>query len=118
MPSELYKVLHVLGLFLVFAAVGGALIQTVLGGGNGRARRLTGIAHGVGLLIVLVSGFGALAKLGVGFPAWVWLKLVIWIVFGAVIVLIRRQPALAGFLWWALPVLGAFAGYLAIFKPF
>ncbi|HEX9731921.1 MAG TPA: hypothetical protein VGG06_08010 [Thermoanaerobaculia bacterium] len=117
MSLQLYKVLHVLGLFLVFAAVGGAIIQTVLGG-NGRARKLTGIAHGVGLLIVLVSGFGALAKLGLGFPLWVVLKVVIWIVFGGVIVLIRKQPALAGFLWWALPVLGAFAGYLAIYKPF
>lgn len=118
MPPELYKVLHVLGLFLVFAAIGGAIVQTVLGGGNGRGRKLIAIAHGVGLVIVLVSGFGALAKLGLGLPAWAWVKLVIWLVFGGVVVVIRKQPALAGFLWWALPVLGAFAGYLAIYKPF
>lgn len=118
MAPELYKVLHILGLFLVFAAVGGTIIQTVLGGGNGRGRKLTGIAHGVGLLIVLVSGFGALAKLGLGFPVWAMVKIVIWLVFGGVLVLIRKQPGLAGFLWWTLPVLGAFAGYLAIYKPF
>ena len=118
MAPDLYKVFHILGLFLVFAAVGGTIIQTVLGGGNGRGRKLTGIAHGVGLLIVLVSGFGALAKLGLGFPLWAMVKIVIWLFFGVVVVLIRKQPALAGFLWWALPVLGAFAAYLAIYKPF
>lgn len=113
-----YKVLHVLGFFLVFTALGGAILQAHLGGGNGRGRKLTGIAHGVGLLILLVSGFGALAKLGVGFPVWVWLKIVIWLVFGGVTVLVRKQPSLAGALWWLLPLLGAFAGYLALYKPF
>lgn len=114
-----YKALHVLGLFLVFTGLGGLMIQALTGTGDNRAaRRLVGIAHGVGLVIVLVSGFGALAKLQVGFPLWVWLKLVIWLVIGAVIAVIRRQPKLVGVLWWILPLLGAFAGYLAIFKPF
>ena len=119
MDALSYKALHVLGLFLVFTGLGGLMIQALTGTGDNRAaRRLVGIAHGVGLLIVLVSGFGGLAKLQVGLPVWVWLKVAVWIVIGGVIVVIRRQPKLVGALWWVLPLLGAFAGYLAIFKPF
>ena len=119
MDANMYKALHILGLFLVFTGLGGLMVQTVTGTGDNRqARRLTGIAHGVGLLIVLVTGFGSLAKLGVGFGLWVWIKVAIWIVIGGIIALIRRQPQLTGILWWILPLLGTFAGYLAIFKPF
>jgi hypothetical protein len=114
-----YKALHVLGLFLVFTGLGGLMVQALTGTGDNRTvRRLVGIAHGVGLLIVLVSGFGGLARLHVGFPLWAILKIAVWIVIGGVIVVIRRQPKLVGVLWWLLPLLGAFAGYLAIFKPF
>lgn len=114
-----FKVLHIFGLFLVFTGLGGLIVQTLLGGGDDtKVRKLTGIAHGVGLLIVLVSGFGAIAKLQAGFPLWVLLKIVVWLLFGGIIVVIRRKPDLAALLWWILPLLGAFAGYLAIFKPF
>ena len=118
MSLAFYKVIHILGLLLVFTGLGGITLQAYLGGGNGEGRRLTRIAHGVGLLLMLVAGFGALARLGMGFPGWVWLKIVIWIVIAGITVVIRRQPQLAGFLWFALPVLGAFAGYLALYKPF
>lgn len=119
MDALSYKTLHVLGLFLVFTGLGGLMIQALTGSGENRAaRRLAGLAHGIGLLIVLVSGFGGLAKLGVGFPGWAIVKIVIWVLIGGVIVLIRRKPALVGVLWWLLPLLGGFAGYLAIFRPF
>lgn len=120
MSLSLYKVFHVLGFFLVFTALGGVTLQACLGGAaNSTTRRLTGIAHGVGLLILLVSGFGALAKLGLGgVPLWAWTKVVVWLFLGGVTVLIRKQPKLAAPLWWILPALGAFAGYLALYKPF
>lgn len=119
MSLNFYKVLHILGFLLVFAALGGMTLQSYLGGGDERkGRRLAGLSHGIGLLIVLVSGFGMLARLGVGFDGWVWVKMALWLVFGGVIVVIRRQPHYTGFLWFLLPILGAFAGYLALYKPF
>lgn len=114
-----YKVIHVFGLFLIFTGLGGRLVQAMLGSdGNAQVRKLTGIAHGVGLLLVLVSGFGALAKLGAGFPGWVIAKLVIWLVIGGIIVVIRKKPEMASLLWWLLPILGGVAGWLALYKPF
>ena len=46
-----------------------------------------------------------------------WLKALIWLVFGGIIVVIRRSPRTSAALWWALPLLGALAAYLAIYKP-
>ena len=114
-----YKILHILGLLLVFSALGALVLEAW----NGRAekkegRKLTGIAHGAGLILLLVSGFGMLARLGVGIQGWVIAKLLIWLVIGGIIAVIRRKPAWAAILWFALPLLGTFAGYLALYKPF
>ena len=114
-----YKILHILGLLLAFSALGALIFEAHVGRAEKKeGRRLTGIAHGVGLILLLVSGFGMLAKLGVGFPGWAVAKLVIWLVIGGIIALIRRKPQWSGILWFALPVLGTFAGYLALYKPF
>lgn len=119
MSLQLYKVVHILGLLFVFASLGALTLQAYIGKPpDDKGRRLAGLTHGVALLIVLVSGFGALARLGMGFPGWVWVKLVIWLVMGGIIVLIRKMPQLAGVLWVVLPLLGTLAGYLAIYKPF
>ena len=74
--------------------------------------------HGVALFVILVSGFGMLAKLGYGFPLWVWLKLVVWLLIGAAIALVRRLPEQATIFWFAIPLLGTVAAFLAIYKPF
>jgi hypothetical protein len=109
-----YKVVHILGVLLVFVAFGAAL-------GEGSRRKLASLTHGIGLLIVLIAGFGAMARLGISgpgsWPLWIWLKLVIWLVLGAAMIVAKRSPAAARALWWALPLLGAAAAYLALFKP-
>ena len=113
-----YKTLHVLGVVLLFTALGGAAAQA-LGAGSPRLRKLAGITHGVALLILLVSGFGALAKLGFGMPpGWAWGKIVIWLALGGIVVLMRRLPQHASLWWWLAPILGLLAGYLALYKPF
>lgn len=114
-----YKVLHILGMMLVFSSLGGLIFHSLAGGGaKHRGHKLAGASHGIGLVLILVSGFGMLAKLQAGFPLWVIAKVVIWLLFGGVIALIRRMPGQATTLWLALPLLGAAAAYLALFKPF
>ncbi len=51
------------------------------------------IFHGLGLLVLLVSGFGQLAKLGMSahMPTWVIVKLVLWLVLGFLPVLAKRH---------------------------
>ena len=66
MSYELYKVLHVLGLSLVVLSLGGILHHVINGGSkvSDTFRKGTMITHGIGLLLLLVAGFGMLAPLG------------------------------------------------------
>jgi hypothetical protein len=109
-----YKVAHILGVLLVFVAFGAML-------GDGTRRRLASSTHGIGLLLALITGFGMLARLGIhgpgSWPLWVWLKLVVFLFLGAAMTLAKRNPKSAKALWWLLPLVGAAAGYLAIYKP-
>ncbi|RMH23595.1 MAG: hypothetical protein D6696_00095 [Acidobacteria bacterium] len=115
----LYKVVHIAAVLFVFAALGGLVLHVLNGGSreSNRHRLLTGLSHGIGLVIVLISGFGLIARLGIGFEAWIWLKLLLWIAVGAVLALIHRLPQHAKLLWFAIPLLGAAAAYLAVYKP-
>ena len=112
-----YKVIHVLSIMLLFTALGGMLS----GMQSGPGRKLAAMTHGLALVLILVSGFGALAKIGLSnpgiWPGWLWLKALIWLIFGGIIVVIRRAPRAATLLWWVLPILGGLAGYLALYKP-
>jgi hypothetical protein len=119
MSLYVYKTLHVVGMLLLFTALG-SMIQRVADGGE--RPKLAGATHGVALLLLLVAGFGAMARLGLthdwAFPGWVWAKLGIWLLLGAAPVLIRRGGArLATLWWWLLPLVGGLAGYLALAKP-
>lgn len=115
-----YKLLHVAGVIFLFAALGGSVLSHRGGAAGAAARKLTGITHGLALLLIAFAGFGALAKLGltgVGLPGWVWWKIAIWVVLGAAPFVLRRKPALAGLFWWLLPLLGIAAAWLALAKP-
>ena len=118
MPHAFYNLLHLFGVMLLFAALGAVIAAAAAGEANPRTRKLAGIAHGIALAIILVGGFGMLARLGIGgsWPLWVWAKLVIWVIFGAATVLVRRAGTKAAWLLVALPVLGAISAWLALYR--
>lgn len=123
MSIEMYKVIHILGaLFLIFS-LGGATMLSInrAGGAKSKGSRISAITHGVALLLILVAGFGLLAKLGYAKPGswglWIWAKLIIWLVLGAMMTLTKRIPSMARALWIVIPILAAIAAYMAIFKP-
>jgi hypothetical protein len=122
MPYEVYKVLHVFGVVLLFTALGGVTLHAMNGGTkeSNTSRAVSSASHGVALLLILVAGFGMLAKLGLtaAIPGYVWAKLVVWLLLGAAIAIVPRQPSLAKALWWVFPLLGGAAAWLAIAKPF
>ena len=113
-----YKVLHLLGVMLLFFALGGYAMSPTGEGASKRGRLVLGFAHGFGVLLLLVAGFGLLAKLGImgNVPLWAWLKVGLWLALAAAPVLIRRTPASLRLAWVALPFVGAVAGWLAIYK--
>ena len=119
---SIYKLLHYFGLFLLFSSLGGLFLHAINGGTkeSNSARKLVAISHGVALFIVLLGGFGMLARLGEVsgmLPTWVILKLVIWLVMGAMLVIPYRAPALARPMWLLLPALGLLAAWIAVAKP-
>ncbi len=121
MSLVFYKLLHVVAILTLFTVAGGTALYVANGGdkaGN-RARGLVGILHGLALVVALVSGFGLLARLELGFDSlWIWGKLVLWLAFGVLVTLPYRYPALGKPLLWVLPLLGALAAFLALYKPF
>jgi hypothetical protein len=118
-----YKVVHLLGVAMVMVSLAGAAVAAVSGEGFARSpfRRLLSIMHGVSGLLVLVGGFGMLARLGVmhgsGFPGWIWVKLVLFFVIGGSLLVPRYFPSLAKPFLVVLPLLVALAAYVAIYKP-
>lgn len=93
-----YKLLHIVGIIVLFVSLGAML-------GAGKSIKAAVAGHGIGLVLILVSGFGMAAKAGYGFPAWMIGKLAIWLALGAVIVLIKRK---------VLPVAGTAAVVIAL----
>ena len=118
MPYAIYKLLHVIGLMILFLGMGGLLLG--VRSERGRAPRGSAILYGVGLLAMLVAGFGMMARLGIHWPwpGWLIAKLGVWLTIGALPVLVRRQILPRGPAWLLSAVLGGVAAWLAIIKPF
>ncbi len=112
-----YKIIHLVGVLMVFLALGGVATHAINGGDKSHSWRIPlAITHGLGLLISLVGGFGLLARLGIihgGLPGWALAKLGIWLVLGGAIGLLIRKPNLAKPMWIIILCLGAAAAYLA-----
>ena len=120
---QFYNVVHIVGIVLLAVALGGVAVRAADGGAFTRPgmRRFVAVLHGTGALLVLVGGFGMLARLGVmhggGFPGWIWVKLCIWGTLAASMVIAYRRPSLGTPLLIAIPVLVGLAAYMAIYKP-
>ena len=130
MSYATYKILHLLGLMLVFLSLGGLTVQALmtpaLPAGEGKeeaapakppAKAVLFALHGVGMLLLLVAGFGILAKLKLGFPAWVHPKLLIWLILGAAPVIAKKAPPARIPLLFVASLLGLAAAYLGVMKP-
>lgn len=121
MTYTFYKVLHIFAIVLLFVSIGGLSLHGINGGTKetNKASKLVAITHGVAMLLVLTAGFGLMARLGytTTWPAWLYPKLVIWLLMGGALAVLQRKPQWGKILWWVLPVLAAAAAYLAIAKP-
>ena len=118
MSYQFYKVIHFLGLFMVFSGLGAQFLQSLNSNDPKQSpgRKWSAIMHGVGLLMVLVAGFGLLAKLQLPIGGWVIAKLLIWLAFGGMGALASRKKEAAGLLWISTLILGALAAFLASYK--
>jgi hypothetical protein len=119
---SVYRVVHLVGIFLLLVILGGLSYGAGRARGAGAGPRLAMALHGIALFVVLLGGFGLLARLGImhgmSWPGWVWAKLGIWVLLGAAVVIPKRKPEWGAALLVLLPALGGVAAWLAIFKPF
>lgn len=120
---QFYNLVHIVGLVLLMAALGGIAFTAGTSGGRGSTmlRRSAFGFHAVGIFLILLGGFGMMARLGIvqgtSWPGWIWVKVGVWATLGLAAFLPHRFPRTAGPLLLLLPVLGGLAAYMAIYKP-
>lgn len=118
MNYETYRIIHFIGLFTLFFAFGSLFTSE-------KTTKAQAAAHGVGLLLMLLGGFGMQAKLkdaytvvyGSSFPTWLILKFVIWALLGGCMVLAKRKVVKGAAAWILIIALGTASAYLAMKKP-
>lgn len=105
-----YKIIHLIGIAAVAIGLGGMMA-------GGENRRIFTILQGLALLVMLVSGFGLLARLHLGFPHFAMVKAVLWLVIGVLPVILRRlRVPIAGGMVISLTLIGIMA-WLGVVKP-
>ena len=107
----------------MFMGLGGIALHVANGGtkASNTARKLLASVHGAALFVILLGGFGMLARLklvqGGGLPGWIYLKLAIWVIMGAMGTVMYRAPKVARWMLVLLPLLGMAAAWIAVSKP-
>lgn len=116
-----YNVVHIVGIILLMAAVGGIATSAEAAVRPGWTRLGSLGFHAAGAFLILLGGFGMLARLGIAqgsnWPGWLWAKVIIWGVLALAAFVPRRFPRTALPVMVLLPVLGGLAAYMAIYKP-
>lgn len=116
MTQELYRFIHVLGLATLFLGFGGIFAHR----GEGKPPRLYVALHAIGLVVILVAGFGNVAKqqIEITSAGWLLVKIVLWLLLGALPVLVRKGYVPRPLGWLVALIVAAGAIYLGIKKPF
>ncbi len=118
MTPATYHFLHVVGVILLFLGFGG------LTGGDNASRRRAMMYHGTGLLVLLITGFGFIAKTKAAAPAsglsytspFILVMYAIWLALGALPVLSKRGIIPAPVVVKIALLLGVVAAYCGYFK--
>ncbi|MCO4756319.1 MAG: hypothetical protein KC478_17700 [Bacteriovoracaceae bacterium] len=115
MSYQVYKMIHVVSIVLFFALYMSASVK------DSKNIKKEVIFSGIILMVILVSGFGLIARLGMAhgaaWPLWLKLKLAIWTVIGLVgHTILKRFAAHRLKFFWIAFVLLICASYLANYK--
>lgn len=120
MPYVVYKAIHYVGIFVLVATLAAALSRPAPSPVASERRWGWGMAGA--LFLVLLGGFGLMARIGIGhgdgLPMWIWIKLGIWGVMVSLAWWARSGRSASLLLFGVVPALAALAGLVAWTKPF
>lgn len=122
MPYPIYKLIHFLGIFVLLTTLVVPGMHVLRGGTRADLPRRRALAsvHGAASFLILLGGFGMLARLGVvhtGLPGWILLKLAIWVTLSAAFSVALRTSTSARAVLVAAPLLALAAAAVALYKP-
>lgn len=110
---QTYKVIHLASIFIFLSGAAVLLVANPPG-------RFWKILTGVASMLILLAGFGLLARLDLmgAIPAWAIAKMVLWAAITASgHVVAKRFPGAALPAMWGIVALASLAAFLAVFKP-
>jgi hypothetical protein len=115
MSLEFYRVLHMAGLAMLLLGFGGILMPPK----DAERPRMAMYLHGAGLAVMVVAGFGTLAKMNQEvMQPWVIAKMVLWLFAGTLPALVRAGTVPRAFGWIVVVALVTCGAWLAIVRPF
>ncbi len=114
----IYNIIHVTGAFAVMLAYGMLIARGLAAPDNVALRKFGAIASGIGLFLILLGGFGLMARYQYSYTnLWVIGKYILFFALGFLIIFLNRKPEL-GKIWFAVTLLiGALSVYLCVVKP-
>ncbi|NQU48107.1 MAG: hypothetical protein HQ519_05625 [Planctomycetes bacterium] len=110
---QIYSFLHVASAFLLVG-----LTFKIFAKPNPASRKTSLMMGGILALLMLVGGFGLQARYELGFPGWLIVKIVCWLVLSAMAGMAYRKPASIGSLVWLTRLVVLIAVAMVYFRPF
>lgn len=111
MRAQIYQVLHVLSMILLVAFTFQAFAHP-----DPRNRKRILTLTGIFATVTLIAGFGLLSVLKIGFPAWIFIKLICWFGLAGLSGMAYRMPSRIPALTVAAIVLAGLAVAAVYFK--
>lgn len=113
MDYSVYKIIHYVGIFMLMFSLGSLFTKY---------NKCAVIGHGISLFLIILGGFGMHARMkdiyqGIyetTFPTFMIVKLVIWLLFGASVVLAKRELIKGSVAWILIIGLGVASAYLGL----
>jgi hypothetical protein len=105
-----YRIIHLIGLAALAVSTGGMLASE-------KSRRTFAMVQGLALLVVLVTGFGMLAQLHLGFPHFAMVKILLWVFIGMLPVVFRKMNTPVIISTLVIVALIGVAAWLGVAKP-
>jgi hypothetical protein len=114
MTAEIYRLLHVVGVLVLFLGLGGLLASE-----PGKTPKLSAALHGLGLLVMIVAGIGLMHRSSpaIGWENWVFAKIGLWLLLGALPTLVKKGVLPRLFALLLVLAIGAGGAWLGLVQP-